>query len=122
MPEPQACNFIKKRLWNRCFPVNFVKFLRKPFFIEHLWWLLLILSTITDSRLNHFVMINIYNEVLDACDMKLFTKEFIKVMDFRIVTLGCINFEHLFALVHFLLFNSSSLCLLLISSEIIRKS
>ena len=29
------------RLWHSCFPVNFVKFLRKPFFIEHHWWLLL---------------------------------------------------------------------------------
>ena len=33
---------LKKRLWRRCFPVNFVKFLRTPFFIEHLWWLLLV--------------------------------------------------------------------------------
>ena len=32
---------LKKRLWHRCFPVNFVKFLRTPFYIEHLWWLLL---------------------------------------------------------------------------------
>ena len=31
----------KKRLWHRCFPVNFVKFLRTSFFIEHLRWLLL---------------------------------------------------------------------------------
>ena len=50
-----ACNFIKKetlarpstllkkRLWHRCFPVNFEKFLRTPFLIEHLWWLLLLL-------------------------------------------------------------------------------
>ena len=30
-----------KRLWHRCFPVNFVKFLRTPFFTEHLSWLLL---------------------------------------------------------------------------------
>ena len=30
-----------KRQWHRCFPANFVKFLRTPFFIEHLWWLLL---------------------------------------------------------------------------------
>ena len=37
----QACNFIKKRLWHRCFPVNFVKFLRKPFSKENLRWLLL---------------------------------------------------------------------------------
>ena len=28
----QACKFIKKRLWHWCFPVNFVKFLRTPFF------------------------------------------------------------------------------------------
>ena len=31
MSGPKACNFIKKRLWHRCFPVNFVKFLRIPF-------------------------------------------------------------------------------------------
>ena len=31
MPESQACNFIKERLWHRCFPVNFAKFLRTPF-------------------------------------------------------------------------------------------
>ena len=33
---------LKKKLWHRCFPVNFAKCLRTPFFIEHLWWLLLI--------------------------------------------------------------------------------
>ena len=33
---PEACNFIKKRLWHRCFPVNFVKYLRTPISIEHL--------------------------------------------------------------------------------------
>ena len=26
-----ACNFIKKRLWHRCFPIKFAKFLRKSF-------------------------------------------------------------------------------------------
>ena len=31
----------KKRLWHRCFPVNFSKFLRTPLLTEHLWWLLL---------------------------------------------------------------------------------
>ena len=29
----------KKRLWHRCFPVNVAKFLRTPFFTEHLRWL-----------------------------------------------------------------------------------
>ena len=32
---------LKKRLWHRRFPVNYAKFLKIPFFIEHLWWLLL---------------------------------------------------------------------------------
>ena len=32
---------IKLQAWDKCFLVNFVKFPRKPFFIEHLWWLLL---------------------------------------------------------------------------------
>ena len=32
---------IKKRLWNRCFPVSFVKFSRLSFIMEHFRWLLL---------------------------------------------------------------------------------
>ena len=28
---------LKKRLWYRCFSVNFAKFLRTPFLTEHLW-------------------------------------------------------------------------------------
>ena len=32
----KACNFIKKRSQNRCFPVNIAKFLRTALFIEHL--------------------------------------------------------------------------------------
>ena len=32
-----SVTLLKKGLWHRCFPVNFVKFLRTPFFIEHLW-------------------------------------------------------------------------------------
>ena len=37
----KTCNFIKKRLQHRCFPVKFCKFLRTFFFTEHLRWLLL---------------------------------------------------------------------------------
>ena len=33
--------FQAERLWHRCFPVNFVEFLKTPVFIEHFWWLLL---------------------------------------------------------------------------------
>ena len=34
--EYLACNFIKKKLQHRCFPVNFAKLLRTDFFIEQL--------------------------------------------------------------------------------------
>ena len=34
-------NLLKKSLCHRCFPVNFVKFLRIPFLTEHFWWLFL---------------------------------------------------------------------------------
>ena len=32
---------LKKRLWHRCFTVNFLKFLRTPSHTERLWWVLL---------------------------------------------------------------------------------
>ena len=37
----RIATLLRKRLWHECFPVNFAKFLRIPFFIEHLWLLLL---------------------------------------------------------------------------------
>ena len=37
---PQPATLFKKRLWYRCFPVNFAKFLKTPFLTEHLRWLL----------------------------------------------------------------------------------
>ena len=39
------CNFIKKRLQQRCLPVKFVKFLRTHSFTEHIRWPLLMLET-----------------------------------------------------------------------------
>ena len=41
---------LKKRLWHRCFLVNFAKFLRTAFFTEYLRWLLLIKIFITLSN------------------------------------------------------------------------
>ena len=37
----RPATLLKKRLWRKCFAVNFAKFLRTPFFTEHLRWLLL---------------------------------------------------------------------------------
>ena len=36
----RPATLFKMWLYHRCFPVNFVKFLRTHFYIEHLWWLL----------------------------------------------------------------------------------
>ena len=33
----RAASLLRKRLYHRCFPVNFVKFVRTLFFTEHLW-------------------------------------------------------------------------------------
>ena len=46
--EENACarvSFLKKRLWNRCFAVNFAKLLRTSFLTEHLRWLLLMFQS-----------------------------------------------------------------------------
>ena len=37
----RPANLLRKRLWHRCFPVNFAKFLRTPLLTENLLWLLL---------------------------------------------------------------------------------
>ena len=37
----QSLFLIKKRVWHRCFPVDFAKFLSTPFYIKYLPWLLL---------------------------------------------------------------------------------
>ena len=37
----RLATLLKNSLWHRCFPVNFVKFLRTPFLKKHLRWLLL---------------------------------------------------------------------------------
>ena len=44
----RPATLLKIRLWHKCFPVNFAKFLRIPFITEHLWWLLLITVNISD--------------------------------------------------------------------------
>ena len=37
----RPATLLKKRLWHRCFPKNFSKFLGTPFLTEHLRWLFL---------------------------------------------------------------------------------
>ena len=42
----RSATLLKKSLWHRCFPVNFVKFLRTLFSKEHLWKLLLFILVV----------------------------------------------------------------------------
>ena len=37
----RPATLLKKKLWHRCFPADFAKFLRTPICTEHLQWLLL---------------------------------------------------------------------------------
>ena len=54
--QAPPATLLKKRLWHRCFPVYFAKFLRAPFFTEHLWRLLL---TTIDSKLRYFTQYSV---------------------------------------------------------------
>ena len=47
----EPCNFIKKRLQHKCFPVNFCEFLRTLMFTEHVRLLLLYLPRYDTSKL-----------------------------------------------------------------------
>ena len=38
----RLATLLKKRIWHRCFPVNFAKYLRTAFPTEHIWWLLVV--------------------------------------------------------------------------------
>ena len=62
----QACNFIKKRLQNRCFHKDFAKFFGTPLFTEHLCWLLLEMWYIIKTNSFHgivpFLYIRYYRE------------------------------------------------------------
>ena len=71
----QASTLLKIRLWHRCFPVNFAKFLRAAFLTEYLWWLLLnIPLKMFDSVLNmplNFINLSSY---LRSCLIKKYQK------------------------------------------------
>ena len=45
----RPATLLKKRLWHKCFAVNFVKFLKTPISVEHLRWLLLFCLTLCNS-------------------------------------------------------------------------
>ena len=73
----QACNYFKKRLEHRCFPLNIAKFLRTALFIEHLQWLILYnrkpFSFIKDRGAKKVEKLNRFTETaLHRCSRKKF--------------------------------------------------
>ena len=53
----RPATLLKKSLWHRCFPLNFAKFLRTPFFMEHLCWLLL-------YTINYYIISQAYDQFM----------------------------------------------------------
>ena len=74
---------LKKRLWHRCFPVNFQKFLRTHFLTEHLRWLLL--NKFSHSHNFHFTCIKGWKSHPDylALDFFNITNMFYKLHKYR---------------------------------------
>ena len=69
---------LKKRLWHRCFPVNFVKFLGTPIPTEHLWSLLLF------EYISHLVLVFLLlnlNMLLPAGHMDIFFRLFARLKE-----------------------------------------
>ena len=54
---------LKKRLWHRCLPVNFVKFPRTPFYIEYLCWLLLTMIRIDSVSRKNILKVALCHQV-----------------------------------------------------------
>ena len=76
----RPATLLKKRLWHRCFPVNFAKYLRTPFLTEHLWSLLLmvlskrlfILSTFNRSLFQSSHLIATFRRSKTGLNMTVF--------------------------------------------------
>ena len=61
---------LKKRLWHRCFPMNFAKFLRTPFFTEHLWSLRLNSYSHDEEKCTEYKAKRISNSEWSVCSAK----------------------------------------------------
>ena len=62
----QPANLLKKRLWHRCFPLNFAKLLRTPFFTEYFR----ATASVCREKLHSYLQMVIYVEA--SCAGSLF--------------------------------------------------
>ena len=72
---PRPATLLKKKLRYRYFLVNFAKFLRTPFFIEHLWWLLLPFSNALFIIYFSARGGGIRNNLSNICNKKILSKD-----------------------------------------------
>ena len=74
----RCATLLKKRLWHRCFPLNFAKFLRATFLTEHFQWLLRLLYFLSSSLCYLFlyekVQTNINGKTLRSSCSQMFLK------------------------------------------------
>ena len=87
-----TCNFIKKRLCYRCFPVNFTKFLRTPFLQSSSGRLLLNLPLFLKQSLNNSIL----SVPIPNCSIT-----YLYGYLFNLILFPESNFEHFFYVVAF---------------------
>ena len=90
--QASSCNFIKKRLWQRCFLVNFVKFLRMAF-LQNSFGRLLLKTSI--YKYLQFWIPAIQNHIGKAVKQKCWEITWIFLTHFSPVVLFCIETSHL---------------------------
>ena len=85
--QARPATLLKKRLWYKCFPVNFAKFLKTPFPIEHLWQLLLFIDG--TIPLHNFKFRNI--RISFHCKQKTFSPKVFRVVSFFTKRVSCVK-------------------------------
>ena len=58
-------SLLAKRLWHRCFPLNFVKFLKTPFLTDTLRWLLLYLPGSSQNQEFSILWTYVNNQIIN---------------------------------------------------------
>ena len=74
-----ACNFIKKRLQHKFFPVNIAKFFRTAILVEHLCWLLMYMSSVYTSSYFRNLFVSTAFELLRKISL-LMNSQFFKTL------------------------------------------
>ena len=86
----QTFNFIKKRLQNRCFPLNIAGFLRRPILINICWRLLLILQKSYRTAVSSCFCIESFIKLVTDCRNMLIDIKLMAPRRFSMLLLGIV--------------------------------